>query len=152
MRKLTSRILPLLLVVAMLLSLLAVNASAFSVDLTEIAANEDEGLGQLFEVQDTVSLSEDAHHTVRIHVEGMTMADLNNDLDNIVLSLDRDADRPYLDSTLYPNAKPGGTIMDDSVWKAQNNSALFQNVTMKAETQDGEAVLVVDFDSKCYQQ
>ena len=150
MRKLTSRILPLLLVAAMLLSLLAVNASAFSVDLTEIAANEDEGLGQLFEVQDTVSLSEDAHHTVRIHVEGMTMADLNNDLDNIVLSLDRDADRPYLDSTLYPNAKPGGTIMDDSVWKAQNNSALFQNVTMKAETQDGEAVLVVDFDSKCY--
>ena len=152
MRTLSNRILPLLLVVAMLLSLLTFSASAYSVDLTEIAANEDEGLGQLFEVQDTISLSEDAHHTIRIPLEGTTYMKLSSDIDagTVTLSLDRDASRPYLDSTLYPNAKPGGTIMDGSVWQAQNGSPLFQNLELKAEADGDKVNLVVDFDSKCY--
>ena len=150
MRHTSARFAALLIVAAMLLSLLPAGVFAASVDLTEIAQNEDEGLGQLFDVEDIISLSADEHHTYKIPIEGMTTAALNDELGNIVLSLDRDESRPYLDSTLYPNAKPGGTIMDDSVWKAQNNSAQFQNITMQVENQDGTTVLVVDFDSKCY--
>ena len=152
MKKLSTRILPLLLVVAMLVSMLAINASAYSLNLTEIAENEDEGLGQLFEVQDVISLSEDAHHTVKIPVKDKTVEALSAAIEanEISLSLDRDAERPYLDSTLYPNAKPGGTIMDASAWKAQNGSALFQNIALKAASEDGKTVLTVDFDSKVY--
>ena len=150
MRHASIRFAALLIVAAMLLSLLPAGVLAASVDLTEIAQNEDEGLGQLYDVEDIISLSADEHHTVKIPIEGMTGAALTDEIGNIVLSLDRDASRPYLDSTLYPNAKPGGTIMDNSVWKAQNGSAQFQNITMKAEYQDGETVLVVDFDTKCY--
>ena len=152
MRKLSNRILPLILAAAMLLSLLTFSASAYSVDLEQIAANEDEGLGQLFEVQDVISLSEDAHHTVKIPVEGKTVAELTELIEgeSVILSLDRDADRPYLDSTLYPNAKTGGTIMDASVWQTQNRTALFQNIALSAASEGGKTVLVAEFDTVCY--
>ena len=152
MRKLSNRILPLLLAAAMLLSLLTFSASAYSLDLSEIADNEDEGLGQLFDVVDVISLSEDAHHTVKIPIEGKTVAELTAliESDNVFLSLDRDADRPYLDSTLYPNAKKGGTIMTDAAWQTQNRTPMFKNIEMKAASEDGKTVLVADFDSVCY--
>ncbi|MBR4132094.1 MAG: S-layer homology domain-containing protein [Oscillospiraceae bacterium] len=152
MRKLSNRFLPLLLAAAMLLSLLTFSASANSLDLTQIADNEDEGLGQLYTVQDIISLSEDAHHTVRIPLEGTTYMKLSADIaeGNVTLSLDRDTSHPYLDSTLYPNAKAGGTMMDGSVWQTQNRTALFQNIEMKAETEEDEVYLIVDFDSVCY--
>ncbi|MBQ3965531.1 MAG: hypothetical protein II684_01710, partial [Treponema sp.] len=152
MRHASTRFAALLIAAALLLSLLPAGVFAASVDLTEIAQNEDEGLGQLYDVEDIISLSADEHHSIRIPVEGMTEEELKAAIDagSISLSLNRNPDRPYLDSTLYPNAKPGGTIMDGSVWKAQNGSAQFENVTMRSEYLDGQTVLVVDFDSKCY--
>ena len=152
MRHASTRFAALLIAAALLLSLLPAGVFAASVDLTEIAQNEDEGLGQLYDVEDIISLSADEHHSIRIPVEGMTEEELKAAIDagSISLSLNRNPDRPYLDSTLYPNAKPGGTIMDASVWQAQNRSAQFQNIVLTAQTQEGKTVLVADFDSLCY--
>ena len=130
MRKVSTRLASLLIAAALLLSLLPASVGAASIDLTQIAAGEDPGLGQLFDVQDVISLSADEHHSIRIPVEGMTEAELKSAIDagSVKLSLDRNSERLYLDSTLYPNAKPGGTIMDGSAWQTQNRTPLFQNV------------------------
>ena len=57
MRHASTRFAALLIAAALLLSLLPAGVFAASVDLTEIAQNEDEGLGQLYDVEDIISLS-----------------------------------------------------------------------------------------------
>ena len=105
MRHASTRFAALLIAAALLLSLLPAGVFAASVDLTEIAQNEDEGLGQLYDVEDIISLSADEHHSIRIPVEGMTEEELKAAIDagSISLSLNRNPDRPYLDSTLTPS-------------------------------------------------
>ncbi len=152
MKKYATRTLPVLLVLAMLLSVLAVPASAASLNLAELAANEDENLGGFYEVQDIISLSDPEHHTIKITVDNKSVEALQQDIagGKITLSLDRDATRPYIDSTLYPNQIAGGDMTDANIWKNQNKQPLFTNFALTAGKENGATVLTVDFDSDCY--
>lgn len=152
MKKSAIRALSVLLVLTMVFSMLAVSVSGASLDLTEIAANEDANLGLSYDVQDVIAISEDQHHSIKIEVSGKSVDDLNKAINDgsIKLSLDRDETRPYVDSTLYPNAIAGGDMADAAVWATQNRTALFTNIELSAAAEGGKTVLNVEFDSNCY--
>ncbi len=152
MKKCATRTLSVLLVLAMVFSMLAVSVSGASLDLSEIAANEDANLGLSYDVQDVISISEDQHHSIKIEVSGKSVDELNKAIadGSIKLSLDRDVTRPYLDSTLYPNAIAGGDMTDTSIWATERRKALFTDIAMTAAAEEGKTVLQVEFDSNCY--
>ncbi len=152
MRKHTTRALSVLLIFAMLFSMLAISTSAASLDLAELAANEDANLGGYYEVQDIISISDPEHHTIKIPVADKSVEALQQDIADgkITLSLDRDATRPYIDSTLYPRQIAGGDMTSAAIWKTQSNQPLFTNFVLTAGEEDGATILTVDFDSDCY--
>ena len=61
----------------------------------------------------------------------------------IQASLNRSADRVYLDPALYPNQKQGGEL---STLLAENNEPIFKNVTYTSSEKDGKVYLDVAFD------
>lgn len=152
MKNHATKALSVLLVIAMLLSMLAISTSAASLNLAELAANEDANLGGYYDVQDIISITDPEHHTLKIDVADKTVEALQQDIDsgNITLSLDRDATRPYIDSTLYPKQIAGGDMTNAAIWKNQSNKPLFTNFVLTAGEENGATVLTVDFDSDCY--
>ncbi len=151
MKKYTVRVISILLITALLMSMLAASVFAYSLNLAELAANEDENLGGIYEVQDIISLIEPERHTIQIPVADMTAEELQKKIaGGIVLQLDRDPERPYLDSTLYPHQSMGGNMGDTAIWKTQRGSALFRNFVLTAGEENGAAVLTVAFDSDFY--
>lgn len=88
--------------------------------------------------------------------EGLTNAKLSipvdktkADLDALIsgsqikVSLDRNADRVYLDPALYPNQKAGGDL---STLVAENQQPIFKNVNYASSEKDGKVYLDVAFD------
>ena len=88
--------------------------------------------------------------------EGLTNAKLSipvdktkADLDALIsgsqikVSLDRNADRVYLDPALYPNQKAGGDL---STLVAENQQPIFKNVNYASSEKDGKVYLDVTFD------
>ncbi len=151
MKKYAVRALSIVLVLAMLLSMLAASAFAFSLNLTELAQNEDDNLGRTYEVQDIISLVDAESHTIRIPIADMTPDELRQlDLGSISLCLDRDPERPYLDEILYPNQISGGDMTDTSIWRTEHDLALFSDFSLTAEEEDGTAILQVCFNSNYF--
>ncbi len=153
MKKPVVRALSILLIFTVLLSTLAASAFAFSVNLKELAQKEDENLGGNYEVQDVISLIEPRYHTIRIPVADMTLEELRQyDVDDITLRLDRDSERPYLDTTLYPSQNAGGDMRDASIWLTQldDDVPFFTDFSVTADEENGTAILLVTFFSNFY--
>lgn len=138
-----SKSLSLLLALALVMSLVVVPASAASVDLSQFADMElSAQLGQSYsDIMGEISLA--AAGSVE-HKVTMKLKDEIGEEANVVISLDRDAKRPYVNPDLFPNQKEGGEL---STWKISNNrDAMFSDVDYAVS---GDTVTVT-FKSNCY--
>lgn len=148
------RILSFFLIFSMLFSLMALSVTGASIDLAEIAANEDANLGQHYDVDDVVSLTEPESHFIQIPITGKSVDIVNAAISagSVKLNLERNYSRPYLDSFLFPNVTAGGDISDTQIWQTMDKKPLFTNIEMKAvsDSENGDCILNVRFDSNCY--
>ena len=112
-------------------------------------ASSKTGVESGYDVDAVVSLSDDDTGLEVTIPVSMTKDALQAAIDagTITLSVDRDADRPYVDEELFPNQSKGGPI---SEWKKQNKEDLFTNIAMEAVEEEGKVALKVTFDSGCY--
>lgn len=138
-----SKSLSLLLALALVMSLVVVPASAASVDLSKFADMAlSAKLGRSYpDIVDEISLAAagSVEHSVTMKLKGEIGEEAN-----VVISLDRNAKRPYVDTRLFPNQKTGGEL---STWKISNNKgAMFSDV---AYVVSGDTVTVT-FKSNCY--
>ncbi|MGM9639027.1 MAG: hypothetical protein ACI3XT_05490, partial [Butyricicoccaceae bacterium] len=139
-----SKLLSLLLALALVLPLLPVTALADSLGKAPVAAGSYDVVCQIPLAEDTEDM------TVSIPVDGMTVDALQALIDGeeVTLQLVRNAERPYVDAGQYPNQQNGGDLTTD--WQTMNETPLFTDVKMAAVESEGKAALEVSFDVNCY--
>lgn len=152
MKKQFTKIMSMLLVVAMLLSLGTATVFADSVKLEDyVDAAKMAELGKNYPVAGQISLAENMTGvSIAVPVEGTTVAALQEAIaaGTVTLNLVRNPEHPYVDSALYPNQKAGGPLTS---WKINGNKIdMFKNVAMTASEVEGKVVLTVTFDTTCY--
>ncbi len=148
MKKITfnGRLLVFLLAVSMIAAFIPVQAMNGSV----YGAEAKSGAKEKYPVDFKVSLSEDTKKLeVSLDVSGVEKADLEKAVsDNKVeLKLERDANRKYVDTQLFPNQKKGGNLSD---WKTLKKTPMFENIKFAAKEESGKLKLVVTLDVNCY--
>lgn len=94
-----------------------------------------------------ISLSEEQTFQFSIPVD-MTLTEAQAAAGKVVWTLEPDDDQEYLDDELFPNQTDGGAL--DSWVCADGESPLFNAVTAKAETVDGQVCLVATLSNNCY--
>lgn len=136
-----SKMLIIVLIMTMIMSMTITNVYAQ-------ASGAPEKTGQQVDLE--IPLAADtADAKVSIPVEDKTKEELEAliEADSINISLIRDAERPYLDESLYPNQFQGGTA---DQWKNQNDEQMFTNFEYAAREDGAALYLDVTFDVGCY--
>lgn len=139
-----------LLVLALCLSLFAFPAAA--VEFADMNPVDDPLVGESFEVDAVIPLAsskEGLDFSVFVPVEGMTAAELTAAIADgkLTVSLDRDAERPYVNEIIYPNQSMGGELEG---WLDQAGNSMFTELALAEAELEGAVGVQVSFHAGNY--
>lgn len=103
-----------------------------------------------YDVDFNVSLSEDTKNLeISLDVSGITKEGLEEAINGkrVELKLERDTNREYVDTKLFPNQKKGGKL---SSWLTMRKTPMFKNIKLTVKEDSGKLKLVADMDVDCY--